>query len=230
MPGAAAPPLAAKHSSPTLSSSSSTTHTHTPHTHTGAPHALVADHDGSPYSRWELGGVATLNELLLSRYAAAAAAAAAAAPADPAGHEGGREGSPGRGKDQDEQGGQSGGLVEFHPADRRRRRRQQRQRQQQQRPQPSGAALGFDAEAVAARDAAHYSARVRELLAYLGRRRPWLVHDPRMAWLAPLWCAAPFLALAIPSLLLSRLLPLDAALYFAALLTPPRQHHSKKMI
>jgi len=50
--------------------------------------------------------------------------------------------------------------------------------------------LGFDPTALSKRDASHYTERVRDVLKYLGRRRPWLIHDPRMAWLAPLWCVS----------------------------------------
>lgn len=57
---------------------------------------------------------------------------------------------------------------------------------------PAGASadediIGINAASLNLMDQTIYRDRVRDLLKYLGRKRPWLINDPRLAWLAPIW-------------------------------------------
>ncbi|KAF6262107.1 hypothetical protein COO60DRAFT_690847 [Scenedesmus sp. NREL 46B-D3] len=52
---------------------------------------------------------------------------------------------------------------------------------------PARLGRGFALAALSADDAAYYRDRVGGVVRYLGHRRPWLLKDPRLVWLAPLW-------------------------------------------
>jgi len=46
---------------------------------------------------------------------------------------------------------------------------------------------GFHVGKLSASDLEYYSDRLQGIVSYLGRHRPWLLKDPRLSWLAPLW-------------------------------------------
>lgn len=52
---------------------------------------------------------------------------------------------------------------------------------------PPHLARGFHVSALTADERDYYTDRLAGIVKYLGQHKPWLIKDPRLSWLAPLW-------------------------------------------
>lgn len=52
---------------------------------------------------------------------------------------------------------------------------------------PPHLARGFHVSALTADERDYYTDRLAGIVKYLGQHKPWLMKDPRLSWLAPLW-------------------------------------------